>query len=320
MEIFDWKYYLDQYPDLKIAGIQTETQAITHWNTYGKKERRNYHVYIIQYFPPKHFFLSVMAIFKNESHILDEWISTHINEGVEHFYLINNDSTDNFKDVVSTYANFITLINISGNAKQITAYNSLKNKILNESVWVAIIDLDEFIFSTQKGTKIVDYVKEYDTSGAEGIYLPWITYGSSNLKIQPDNVKNNFIFRHSYNMDHCNTGGKCIVKTDCIEDNFNIHLTPVKNYSLYVNENGKFNSHEWFGCCPAMYMSEEKIKHMKIRINHYQIQSEEYFMNIKATRGAADSNQHNNIRNKIYFDNYDKNEILDDILSIKYKI
>jgi hypothetical protein len=318
MELFDWRYYLDKYPDLRINGVHTESQAINHWNTYGKREGRRYDICIINSFPKKHFFLSVMAIFKNEAHILNEWLSTHINEGIEHFYLINNDSTDNFKDIISTYANFVTLINISGNAKQVTAYNSLKNKVLNETVWVAIIDLDEFIFSTKNGTKIVDYVKEYDSNNAEGIYLPWITYGSSNLKIQPENVKNNFIFRHSYNTAGCYTGGKCIVKTDSIAHNFNIHLTHIKNNSLYVNENGEFKSNEWFGECPDVYMSEDKIKLMKIRINHYQIQSEEYFMNIKATRGAADSSQNNNIRNKLYFDNYDKNEMLDDILKLKY--
>ena len=35
-------------------------------------------------------------------------------------------------------------------------------------------------------------------------------------EIQPENVKNNFVFRHSYNINGCYTGGKCIVKTDCI--------------------------------------------------------------------------------------------------------
>jgi len=27
----DWEYYLNKYPDLRINGIHTETQAIKHW-------------------------------------------------------------------------------------------------------------------------------------------------------------------------------------------------------------------------------------------------------------------------------------------------
>ena len=37
---FDWKFYLQQNPDLGNAGIITEQQANDHWNTYGKQEGR----------------------------------------------------------------------------------------------------------------------------------------------------------------------------------------------------------------------------------------------------------------------------------------
>ena len=37
---FDWKFYLQQNPDLGNAGLTTEQQANDHWNTYGKQEGR----------------------------------------------------------------------------------------------------------------------------------------------------------------------------------------------------------------------------------------------------------------------------------------
>lgn len=37
---FDWKFYLQQNPDLGQAGLTTEQQANNHWNTYGKQEGR----------------------------------------------------------------------------------------------------------------------------------------------------------------------------------------------------------------------------------------------------------------------------------------
>jgi len=37
---FDWEAYINKYPDLKKAGIDTESKAIKHWKKYGKKENR----------------------------------------------------------------------------------------------------------------------------------------------------------------------------------------------------------------------------------------------------------------------------------------
>jgi hypothetical protein len=44
--------------------------------------------------------LSVAAIFKNESKILKEWIEHYFLHGVEHIYLINDHSTDDFLAVL----------------------------------------------------------------------------------------------------------------------------------------------------------------------------------------------------------------------------
>lgn len=43
------------------------------------------------------FKLSVLAIFKNETMIIEEWMNHYLNEGVEHFYLIDNGSSDDYE-------------------------------------------------------------------------------------------------------------------------------------------------------------------------------------------------------------------------------
>jgi len=265
----------------------------------------------------KKYYLSVLAIFKNECHILDEWLNAHMKEGVEHFYLINNDSTDDYADVIDRHSDHVTLIHIQGQGKQLEAYNSYTEQIIAETEWIALIDLDEFIFSTEKNTKFVDFVKEYENNGAEGIYLPWIMYGSSNFKKQPNSVIDNFLNRKSYDYEGAYVGGKSIAKTDKMLNNFSRHhLINIKDNNKYVNENGIFNSNEWFGECPDMYMSESKVENMKLRINHYAIQSYEYFMNVKVTRGDVLSTDCN-IRDNNYFIGYDTNEVFDDILKLK---
>ena len=43
----------------------------------------------------KKFYVSICAIFKNESMYMKEWIEYHRIIGVDHFYLYNNFSSDN---------------------------------------------------------------------------------------------------------------------------------------------------------------------------------------------------------------------------------
>ena len=40
---FDWITYVQNYADLRQAGIDTEKKARHHWEEYGKKEGRDYH-------------------------------------------------------------------------------------------------------------------------------------------------------------------------------------------------------------------------------------------------------------------------------------
>ena len=40
MDLFDWNFYLNEYPDLRKNGVHTKEQAIHHWNTCGKSEGR----------------------------------------------------------------------------------------------------------------------------------------------------------------------------------------------------------------------------------------------------------------------------------------
>jgi hypothetical protein len=51
---------------------------------------------------PKYYF-SIISMFKNERGIMKEWLDHHIGHGVDHFYLIDDGSTDGIMDVLDTY-------------------------------------------------------------------------------------------------------------------------------------------------------------------------------------------------------------------------
>ena len=51
----------------------------------------------------KKYTVAVCAIFKNESVFLKEWLEYHLLIGVEHFYLYNNFSEDNYQTSLLLY-------------------------------------------------------------------------------------------------------------------------------------------------------------------------------------------------------------------------
>ena len=56
-----------------------------------------------------------------------------------------------------------------------------------------------------------------------------------------------------------------------------------------------------------MKISEDFLKNSNLHINHYQIQSVEFFQKIKMTRGDADNIKNNNFRTMDHFKKCDRN-------------
>lgn len=136
--------------------------------------------------------VSVCAIFQNEERFLKEWIEYHKMQGVEHFYLYNNNSQDNSLTVLFPYIG-------SGEVEvidwpdlwpdiqfpfgcQAKAYNHCLKKCKNETRWLALIDTDEFIVT--KDFKSIKKVLN-ENYNASAVHAWWRCYGTSNVpKIQ----------------------------------------------------------------------------------------------------------------------------------------
>jgi hypothetical protein len=97
--------------------------------------------------------LAVCAIFREEAAFLDEWLTFHAGIGVTHFYLYNNFSTDNFREVLRPWqaAGFVTLTDWPVEVGQIPAYQDCLRRFKNHARWIAFIDLDEFLFAPGSG-------------------------------------------------------------------------------------------------------------------------------------------------------------------------
>ena len=98
--------------------------------------------------------LSVGAIFKNEEHSIKEWIEHYLYHGVEHFYLINDNSNDNYLEKIQCYLdkNIVTLYNACFSnyiGRQKDMYNTyiLPNIKDKNTKWLLMVDLDEYMWS-----------------------------------------------------------------------------------------------------------------------------------------------------------------------------
>ena len=238
--------------------------------------------------------LSIMAIFKNETMNLRLWIEHYLWQGVDHFYLIDNGSTDSPLNILLEYIDkgIITYYYRAEKHKQSQHYRYVfdNENVKEKTKWLCICDLDEFFFGTEN--KLIVSLDEFNNYDA--IYTNSYFYGSDNLIDQPTDIRKSIIHRTN---DTAN-GTKYIFKTSSINNSSEIWIH-------WLVEPGTLTKK----------MHNEIFTNTTIRLNHYITQSLEYFKTVKMTRGDADVLQNENIRTMDVFNNYTQTAtIKDDIL------
>jgi hypothetical protein len=235
----------------------------------------------------------ICSVFKNESHILDEWIKHYLCRGVDHIYLVNDFSTDNYLPILEKYKGHITCYNndivTRDVGRQIMIYEKYFRPILSNSKWVSIIDLDEFLYSPAEKSfsDILEKYKEYSQ-----IRIDWLHFGSSGHIQQPDSVVKKFTRRSILDKTKSYYSYKNIFKSDTLVL-FNVHLNTVSG--------------------PTHIIEYKEGEIADLVINHYPIQSLDFFMKVKATRGDINNWFDNQglKRDRVYFDRYDVNDLED---------
>ena len=241
------------------------------------------------------YYLSVLCIFKNETMNLKIWIEHYLWQGVEHFYLIDNGSNDNPLSILQEYIDkgLITYYYRPERFQQIQHYQYVFDNanLKNQTHWLTVCDLDEFFYGLDH--KLSNKLKTLEYYNI--IYCNWLMYGSDGLINHPTDIRTAIIHREP--KLHINT--KYIFKPKSIISSSQIHI----HYILKYNKHTKLN---------------HKLIHFAnklIRLNHYPIQSLEFFKKVKMTRGDVANNNAENIRNINYFYSYNQNTTYkDDVL------
>ena len=141
-------------------------------------------------------YVSVCAIYKNEARYLAEWLEFHLLAGVEHFFLYNNDSTDDHREVLAPYlrAGVVTLTDWPQSPAQIPAYDHCL-ETNRDWRWIAFIDLDEFLFSPSMAP-IGQVLAGYEAPPA--VAALWMIFGTSDHKTPPPGlVVENYTWRRT---------------------------------------------------------------------------------------------------------------------------
>ena len=153
----------------------------------------------------------IMAFSLNEGDYLDEWVRHHIGIGVNHIHLIDDNSTDHTEEVLKPWVEkgLVThhkwSLEIETKGQNIwdpeTPYNVLAKRMNGQNVWLAGIDVDEFIVLDNNHQTISDVLrtlKKYP-----GVVMNWKAFGPEGRHLEPppgSNVLDSYL--HRFQNDH----------------------------------------------------------------------------------------------------------------------
>jgi hypothetical protein len=250
--------------------------------------------------------ISVLAMFKNGASIIKDWIDHYLAEGVEHFYLIDNGSDDETADKISRYSTYITLIKdarrMTTGTQTFLLNHIYLNKIKDETEWLIICDIDEYIYARNRCVQIMDVLKKIPPN-IEKIWIPWKCFGSNGHVTQPKDVIRAFTKRKaniSLQMEH----GKVICRTQNLTSIVSTgSMVELSENNVYYLCNG-----QRFDQCKY---TDAVFNTLNLHMNHYMLMSEEYYKNTKCVIGGGESGHTTNKFTMPAF--YTMNETFNDV-------
>lgn len=251
---------------------------------------------------------AVLGIFRNEAHAIEEWIDHYLHFGFEHFYLIDNASTDASKAVLAPYisSGTVDLFDCKRDGYQIGAYTELLPKITEETEWIGTFDLDEFMYP-QAGGHIGAVTERF--ADQEAILAPWLSFGSAGHIFQPSSIVHGFTRRGP--ADTSRAFLKAVSRPAAIEY-FHQH-NPRTRKRLKVLANGVAFGDESF-----IQLNESEVPDFLLLNNHYRLQSRHYFETVKTQRPEVHESVKDRPKAMTFFEEYDQawSELHDPRLSL----
>lgn len=278
-------------------------------------------------------YLSAMAIFKNEAAYLDEWLAFCVLEGVEHLLLYDNGSTDNSREVLQPWidAGIVEVLDwpiLWTHGAQTKAYADALRRLRGRTRWAAFIDVDEYLFSPT-GKPVAEVLKQYEDHA--GVIVNWQCYGSSGHQARPAGLTIESYTRRAKTDWARNERVKTIVNPSLALEPAGAHLFKVQPGHQLVTEDFKpvrvVRSGKWrrmlrhlaarlpympLDPYPTREPSPKQVSVSNLRINHYVTRSrEDLALKYKDTSTVHERDRRSHGRY------HDRNEVEDPILAAR---
>ncbi len=215
--------------------------------------------------------ISLCIMFKDEAPYLREWIEYHRMIGVDHFYLYDNNSSDNFESIIAQYIkeDIVTLTHWPHEHAQVRGYEDCIRRFQSESDWIGFIDVDEFLVPIEEES-LVTFLDRFSRRPAVLVY--WRFFGSGG-RLQRDLsrlVIEDFIVASEKLYDK----GKCFFNSNydyywnCPANRSMFHFLWTLSHGMAVPPVDIFDRSTVMN-----HYSGLKIRRIPIQLNHYAVKS-----------------------------------------------
>ena len=203
--------------------------------------------------------------------------------GVQHFYLYNNNSNDNYLEILTPYldAKEVDLFDWPVETYsqqdylyqlQLPVYRHALELAKAETCWIAFIDLDEFLFPVEK-ENLLEFLEEYRDCSA--IAVNWQIFGTSFITNLADHqlITENFILKAPQEYA-INRIVKLIVQPQDVLKIDDPHFFTLISDKEIINSSRE----------PVRSKESNQVLVNKVRINHYWFGDKRWFCENKIPR------------------------------------
>lgn len=261
--------------------------------------------------------IAIASIQRDRGPWIVEWLAFHMLAGFNKFYIYSHKCVDDMTRKLQKLSRHYPIVvhEISSDDRpQLVCYQHAYNAYGQHVDWMAYIDGDEFLFPTAQ-QQMADALAEFEDKDLSALAAFWVCYGSSGYLKEPEGLIVENYKRHSGPEFLPNRHIKSIVRGRQDE-------VAMTGSHLFQTPRGTFD--ELLRPIYAGWMKELAPTYAKFRINHYPVQSYEYFCNSKRNIGAADFDS-KYVRSNDWYFQYDRNECDDGVsynflLRLKLKV
>lgn len=230
--------------------------------------------------------LFIATIIKNERPYLKEWIDFHLAQGVRRIYIADNGSKDDPISVLLPYmeSGKVYFQRTRSKAWSIRLQALELNRLLSnislaegKHAWVAVIDIDEYLWHTE-GRKLISFLQDFKNQKIASISVNWLMFGTNGVK-------------------HLDTG-KPMLEQLTMRAHVSLGEHKMVKPILYLRNTAGFleGPHYAFAKGDAQdiysdgspYLPQEpKIVHQPLCLNHYWYRDEAYYNSEKRAKRLA---------------------------------